>query len=68
METSAIISSPTLAEMVTPKELVKKHIADPTHKVTEEELRRVFVGVLPEEKKNDGTNRFFNEADKLSLA
>jgi hypothetical protein len=34
-------------DVITPKELIKKHIADPTHKVTDEELKRLVVGVFP---------------------
>ncbi len=31
---------------LTPKELVRKHIADPTHKITEEEFDKLIVGVF----------------------
>jgi len=36
-----------LAEKLTPKELVLKHIFDKNHVVTEEELKNVKVGFSP---------------------
>lgn len=33
--------------MMTPKDLIRKHIADPNHVITDEELKRLVVGVLP---------------------
>ena len=33
-------------EKLTPKDLVRKHIADPTHKITEEEFNNLIVGVF----------------------
>ena len=32
-------------EMVTPKELIWKHIKDPNHVITEEEFSRLVVGL-----------------------
>jgi|GEM_PF-4595040 len=33
-------------ERLTPKDLVRKHIADRTHKITEEEFNKLIVGVF----------------------
>jgi hypothetical protein len=33
---------------LTPSELVKKHISDPSHVITDEELKKVKVGITDE--------------------
>ncbi len=46
METNTIQQpQEQILERLTPKDLVRKHIADPTHKITEEEFDRLIVGV-----------------------
>jgi len=37
-------------DRITPKELIRKHIADPSHKITDEDLKKLVVGVPPVEK------------------
>ena len=46
MEATTITSTFEKAEKLTPKDLIKKHIADPTHKITEEEFDKLIVGVF----------------------
>lgn len=46
MEASTIYSTPVKTERLTPKDLVRKHIADPTHKITTEEFDNLIVGVF----------------------
>jgi hypothetical protein len=41
----------------TPKELVYKHIYDPNHVVTEEELRNMIIGVKEDETSYDGLSK-----------
>lgn len=36
-------------ERLTPKDLVRKHIADPKHQITEEEFNKLIVGVYTKE-------------------
>ncbi len=40
-------------ERLTPKDLVRKHIADPTHQITEEEFNKLIVGVFTKEISKD---------------
>jgi hypothetical protein len=49
MQFEAIQPPAQQPDVITPKELIKKHIADPSHKITDEELKRLVVGVLPVE-------------------
>lgn len=49
METSTTYSPAVITERLTPKDLVRKHIADPTHKITEEEFNNLIVGVFASE-------------------
>lgn len=49
MEASTIISTFEKAEKLTPKDMIRKHIADPTHKITEEEFNKLIVGVFSSE-------------------
>ena len=49
MEASTIYSPSVKTERLTPKDLVKKHIADPTHKITQEEFDNLIVGVFSSE-------------------
>jgi hypothetical protein len=49
MEANISISSPEKVERLTPKDLVRKHIADPTHQITEEEFNKLIVGVFANE-------------------
>ncbi len=46
MEASTITSTFEKAEKLTPKDMIRKHIADPTHKITEEEFDKLIVGVF----------------------
>ncbi len=50
METNTIHSSQTSTEAVTPKELVWKHIKDPNHIITDDEFKKVMVGMELEER------------------
>ena len=49
MEPVTITSPFQKAEKLTPKDLIRKHIADPTHKITEEEFDKLIVGVFSSE-------------------
>jgi hypothetical protein len=53
MEAITIYSPSAEPERLTPKDLVKKHIADPTHKITEEEFDNMIVGVFSSEAMKD---------------
>lgn len=53
MEAITIYSPSAKPERLTPKDLVKKHIADPTHKITEEEFDNMIVGVFSSEAMKD---------------
>jgi hypothetical protein len=44
MQFEANEPSASKPDVITPKELIKRHIADPTHKVTDEELKKLVVG------------------------
>lgn len=41
------VNASTEGRKLTPKELIKKHILDPNHNVTDEELNALQVGVPP---------------------
>ena len=49
MEATTITSTFEKAERLTPKDMIRKHIADPTHKITEEEFDKLIVGVFSAE-------------------
>ncbi len=53
MEPVTITSTFQKAEKLTPKDLIRKHIADPTHKITEEEFDKLIVGVFSSETVED---------------
>lgn len=44
---SNTVNAPSESARLTPHELIKKHILDPNHTVTDEELSEVQVGVPP---------------------
>jgi hypothetical protein len=44
METNNSANNPENNRKLTPAELIKKHMKDPNHVVTEEELKNVVVG------------------------
>ncbi|WP_207492066.1 hypothetical protein [Aridibaculum aurantiacum] len=39
------LAAPATSEMVTPKELIWRHIKDPNHRITEEEFSKLVVGL-----------------------
>lgn len=53
MEPTAMQLPKENIERLTPKDLVRKHIADPTHQITEEEFNKLIVGVFTTEISKD---------------
>jgi len=49
MEPNIISAETEKTERLTPKDLVRKHIADRTHMITEEEFDKLIVGVFSNE-------------------
>ncbi len=47
-DASSSTNKPKKAERLTPKELIEKHLKDPNHHVTDEELRNLKVGTEAE--------------------
>ena len=45
-ETKATKAPVKILERLTPKDLVRKHISDRTHKITQEEFNKLIVGVF----------------------
>lgn len=61
------VHTSTEVKKLTPKELIKKHILDPNHTVTDEELSEVQVGVPPVLSYNDSDILIFRRnSHKLS--
>ncbi len=50
MDTQPGTTSPVTSELVTPKEMIWKHIKDPEHKITEEEFSKLIIGLQVEVK------------------
>jgi hypothetical protein len=61
MQNGTSLPEQNKGEGLTPKELIKKHLQDPNHKVTDEELKNLKVGSDAED-----TTTINNEADALA--